>query len=175
MKRKKIFGISAVVLMVSIAFMPVINGMQINDDDLENEYQPLGNESYDLELIITNPPNLIIDESPFFTYDYHGDIVDTFVKYSISYDIKNNHIYPFSGGITTDIVNPDTGDELYSFPDFIEWTDPLEPGESRSFTKEIDVLCSEDESEDIEHFFADSYVDFETFSMLLVPSLHSGF
>ncbi|UCH71914.1 MAG: hypothetical protein JSW62_05840, partial [Thermoplasmatales archaeon] len=165
MKKKKIFGIGAVVLMISIAFMPIINGMQLNDDE-ENEYQASGTESYDLELIILEPPKLLEDESPFFTYDSDGEIIDTYVKYEINYKIKNNHIYPFSGETKTKIVNPDTGDNLYSFKDLFEWTDPLEPGDSRSFIKEIDVLCSEEESEDMEHFFADALVEFEAFAVV---------
>jgi hypothetical protein len=95
MKKKKIFGIGAVILMISIAFMPVINGMQLNTEEVntvtlsdeENEYDQAGLFDWDLKVTF--------NKATFDHYSKDGEKA----YWEITYTIANigTGIFPYIG------------------------------------------------------------------------------
>ena len=160
MKKKKLFGIGAVVLMISIAFIPITNGTQINTGENENKINILNmNNSCDLELTVIQKPKILIDQSPKITGE--GEDAEVYSVYQIKYEIKNNYYYPYDDYTITYIADTENPNHwLYSWEDELD----LEPGETETFTKTFDVICSLDENLDMEHYFTDQQVLIETLS-----------
>jgi len=77
MNRKKIFGISATVLMILIAMGPVINGIQLDKKNETKNFLNTSNMYYDLKVVVEDCHYIGIDES--------GENV----IYNISYHYEN--------------------------------------------------------------------------------------
>ena len=156
MKREKLFGIGAVVLLVLVAFAPAINGVQLNNvlDDPENNVSNMG-DSYDLAVEITNGPD-------FVEYEINELTEVVYAIYWIEYDIINKGTEIYIGTPIT-AVNI----EVMEWVDWWEENDngkdiEIEPnGGYLSRSHDIKVFCSDNPNEDLERYFADHKVYLE--------------
>ena len=156
MKRKKLFGIGAVVLMLLVAIIPAIDGMQLNTEK-ENEKNPLGmgNGDWDLALIMpyygcrfktfrSRPPDSI-------GYDT--------VEYILIYTVKNVGNEQFDADSIS--LRFFTEDDKYYRLLSINLEKPLVPGESIYEEIEFELLSSDDPDEDKEKYLAGKKVRIE--------------
>ena len=149
MKRKKLFGIGAVVLMILVAFTPVINGLQqkmARNNDFKKGFSKTEIWQYDLAVNIECCEYKHLRNS--------NDAV-----YEIDYTITNVGSTSFEGGeIVCEMKN-----DNYNFGNWTIKVESLFPGEATKIkTKEIILFSSSNEIEDKEHFLAG-----ETFSLVI--------
>jgi hypothetical protein len=141
MKRKKIFGIGAVILFISVAFVPVINGLPdktIKNYVFEKEFSNKDIGKYDL--------SVNVESCEYKNLRNYNNAV-----YEIKYSITNVGITSFEGGeIVCEMKNND-----YNFGNWTIKVESLPPGETTHIkTKEINLFSSSNETEDKEHYLA---------------------
>jgi len=140
MKNKKIFGIGAVVLMILVAFAPIINGMQLNSEKELNVYV-MGNGDHDLEL----KQNLIFVKfkaRPVEGLKGNND----YVEYNLNYIITNVGTGTFSSRTVSLTLSTKNG-ILDEFPVVVP---DLGPGQSTYDNKEYSLISSENLNTDEE-------------------------
>lgn len=147
MKRNKLFGIGAVILMILVAFTPVINGFQQRmerNNDFKKGFSKTEIWQYDLSVNVES-------------CDYKDLRNSNDAVYEIKYSITNVGITSFEGGeIVCEMKN-----DNYNFGNWTIKVESLLPGETTQIkTKEIILFSSSNEIEDKEHFLAG-----ETFSL----------
>jgi len=157
MKQKKLFGIGAVLLLLLVGFTPMASSETAMNEE-KNNMGSLGDPvECDLSLNMVKEPYLVKEDSPqIIVNEVTGEVEEVNVFYRLKYSITNSYAYPYEGKIINRIVDPENPDRW-----LIHWEDTidLEPGESTdTITKTLKVKCSDDESEDIEHYFTDRKV-----------------
>lgn len=163
MKRKKMFGIGATVLMILVTFIPAINGSQL-ESEINNEYNLESTGSgYDLEVTITKDPYLLYDEPNEIGGEYYS-------IYHVEYIVKNVGDERYSGKPLTEVVVQKNKDDPLSIIIFDDWYEDftdgvlpkdkkgIDPGESKSLSHDIQVPTNDDAEKDIERYFADHTV-----------------
>jgi len=153
MKKNKIFGIGATILMILVAVIPAVNGIQIDRDKTnENKFENF-NENYDLEVTINSGPDLISNEPR--TIDG-----EKYSIYHVEYTIANvgDTIYPGGEPLTEVKVQKDK-DEPDSIIVIDDWHEdfnlPIAVGGVRKRSHDIKVRTSNNPNVDYERYFAD--------------------
>ena len=141
MKRKKLFGIGAVILMISVAFVPVINGMQhrtARNNDFEKGFNESEKWQYDLSVNVESCEYKNLRNSNDAVYE---------IKYSIT-NVGNTFFEERE--IVCEMKNDD-----YNFGKWTIKVESLSPGEATQIkTKEITLFSSSNEIEDEERYLA---------------------
>ncbi|KYK22510.1 hypothetical protein AYK24_02225 [Thermoplasmatales archaeon SG8-52-4] len=141
MKRKKLFGIGAVILLVLVTYVPVANGIH-NRSESNNDFTRVFNKSYGWEYDLT----VDIESCKYKDLRNSNDAV-----YEIKYSITNVGSTLFEGGeIVCEMKNND-----YNFGNWTVGVESLIPGETTQIiSKEIILFSSSNEIEDEEHYLA---------------------
>jgi len=150
MKKNKIFGIGATVLMILVTVIPAVNGMNLNIEKI-NDFKNT-NQKYDLEVTITSV-NLISNEPR--TIDGKKYSI-----YRVDYKIENvgKAIYP-SGKPLTEVLIQKDKDDPNSMVVIDDWHEdfklPIAVGGGRERSKDIEVRSSNNADIDYDRYFAD--------------------
>lgn len=154
MKEKKMCGIGAVVLMLLVAIVPAINGMQLSTgemNDFENELGTTNTAIYDLVLTV--------DVLEFDRYEEVEDEEDyMYAFYTLTYTVTNVGFGPFFGYIHT-VARKD----LKQYGEWDEgWYWIKRDGGHETFTHTIKIKASDIDSIDKERGFSAKDIVVET-------------
>ena len=143
MKNKKLFGIGAVVLIICVAFAPVINGMQLSTEQ-ENEIEIIEGSPASYDLVIT------IDELTFKGHEEIKNVDDyMFAVWSLTYTIKNEGNRFFWGKIITEVLK-----DSIKFAEYDEGRHLIKAGKSETFSHTLKIKASDISDIDKERYFS---------------------
>jgi hypothetical protein len=150
MKGRKLFGTGAAILMILIAFTPVINGMQSN---LEKENNNVSSSTAEIDIQVT------LDTCQFIGYELDKDGEVTTAVYEVISTVSHRGIFSEDKTINCELKSVNYPKIFDSFSVLFK-KDTYE--ESIEKTRTVRMIASPDPDSDVERKFAGKTVRLET-------------